>query len=149
MKWIIVWGSILVSMIIYFDYPVVQSISVPRDITRISVPQTNLNLTLNDKHQWQQAHANISTEQQELIQRWIKDLQTGCSKHSYSETSIGRSGQHDDFMFRLNDKPYRFGTFNTYAEQHYLYHDGQAYLCLPTLRPRLENAHRLWITTNA
>ncbi|MBV7434741.1 hypothetical protein KRX19_06830 [Cardiobacteriaceae bacterium TAE3-ERU3] len=149
-KWIILWGVLLSSMVIYLSFPSAsQPNPIPASITQISTTTTKLNLILNSANQWQSPNGEISAEQQKLIHRWVNDLQTGCSKNAYPEQSIKPHHQQDDFSFHINGKAYRFGTFNTYAEQHYLYHNGQAYLCQPTLRPRLENAHQLWITTNA
>ena len=101
-------------------------------------------------HAWRSAGSLIDPEQQVLIKRWINDLQQGCSNEAYQRSEISLSeNDQPELDFSLNGESYQFGTFNTYAGRHYLYHKNNVYLCVPTLRPRLENAKKLWIKNDA
>lgn len=149
LKWLLLWSVLFVMLLAWLWWPTSSDVPPwPQTITSLSLPNGNLHLERDAAGQWHSSGHDINAAQQALIQRWVTDLRLGCDR-AYPADAVPPQANTQFIPFSVNGDAYRFGAFNTYTQRHYLYHDGRVYLCIPTLAPRLHNAHRLWMTPHA
>ncbi|UJF24838.1 hypothetical protein L0B52_01495 [Suttonella sp. R2A3] len=143
-RWLVVWFiiTLILGSILFWQYRQAQP-GFPRVVDSLSINGLQLK---NNQQRWQAASAEISDAQQQLINTWLHDLRQGCQKLATSEQIADDTLQ---LTFALNQRNYAFGGYNPLLNAHYLYYDGQTYLCQAGLKPRLENANTLWITPDA
>ncbi|MDO4435086.1 MAG: hypothetical protein Q4B71_01565 [Cardiobacteriaceae bacterium] len=137
------WVGINVVLLILFYHQRQPSLPQPRNWTSLTLlqPDGDLHLIKANDGTWLLDNQQVQSALVENIERLMKQE---C-RHVFPESEF-KLTRHNPRHFRINTYEYSISNHNSYAEAHYVHHQGEVYLCHERLKSLIATPREVWLS---